>query len=304
VSPESLAARLARGDVLVGDGAWGTELMKRGLPAGQPPEWMALERPEVIEEVARLYVEAGADLVTTDTFGANAFRLKLHGLEQETARVNGRAVEAARRAASGRALVSASVGPTGCLLEPYGDTSADAVEEAFAEQIAALAGVDLVCIETMTDLVEATRAIRAVRLVAPSLPVVATMTFERTPRGFFTVMGTSVEAAVAGLEAAGADVVGSNCGTGISDMVEVARQMTGATRLPVAIQPNAGLPETSGGRTVYREGPDSMAALVPALLEAGVAIVGGCCGTTPEHVRALRQAVDAWRLRAPGHPRS
>jgi 5-methyltetrahydrofolate--homocysteine methyltransferase len=296
---EGLLARLRRGDVLVGDGAWGTELMKRGLPPGQPPEWFALERPDAIEEVARLYVAAGADLVTTDTFGGTSFRLELHGLGAERERINRQAVEAVKRSVGDRALVSASVGPSGRLLEPFGDISPDAVEAAFAEQIAVLAsaGADVVCIETMGDLTEATRAVKAARAVAPRLPVMATMTFEPTPRGYFTVMGVSVEKAVAGLEAAGADVVGSNCGTGISDMVEVARQMVRATRRPLIIQPNAGLPESRDGQVVYRETPEAMAARVPELVELGVAIVGGCCGTTPEHTRAIRRAVDAWRAR-------
>lgn len=300
--------RLKRGDVLVGDGAWGTQLMERGLPPGQPPEWFALERPQVLEEVARLYVEAGADLVTTDTFGGTALRLRLHDLDGERERINRQAVEAVRRAVAGRALVSASVGPTGRLLEPFGDTSADEIEASFAEQIASLAvaGADLVCIETMSDLTEATRAVKAAKGVAPHLPVMATMTFESTPRGFFTVMGVSIPRAVAGLEDAGADVVGSNCGTGIEPMLSIARELARATRLPIVIQPNAGLPESVDGRTVYRETPESMAARVPELLESGVAIVGGCCGTTPDHTRALRAAVDAWRagaaLRAEGKP--
>jgi 5-methyltetrahydrofolate--homocysteine methyltransferase len=296
-----LIDRLNAGEVLVGDGAWGTQLMARGLPAGHPPEWFALERPEVIEEVARLYVDAGADLVTTDTFGGTSFRLKLHGLDGERARINRQAVEAVKRAVGGRAYVSASVGPSGQLLEPYGDTSPDAVEEAFAEQVAVLAeaGADLVCVETMSDLVEATRAVRAAKARAPRLPVVATMTFERTPRGFFTVMGVSVERAAAGLAAAGADVVGSNCGRGIADMIDVARAMRQATALPIAVQPNAGLPVTRGGVLCYDETPESMAARVPELLGAGVAIVGGCCGTTPDHTRAIRRAVDAWRAGRP-----
>ena len=302
MSAAGLRARLARGEVLVGDGAWGTQLMARGLPPGQAPEWFALERPEVIEEVARLYVAAGADLVTTDTFGANSFRLALHGLDKELARVNRQAVEAVRRAVAGRALVSASVGPSGRLLEPFGDVSLPALEAAFAEQIAVLAeaGADLVCIETMSDLNEAVAAVRAAKRVAPELPVMATMTFERTPRGYFTVMGTSVAAAVAGLAAAGADVIGSNCGTGIEDMVEIARAMTRTAKLPLAFQPNAGLPDTRDGALVYHQPPQQMAARVPELLALGVAIVGGCCGTTPDHVRALRQAVDAWTAADPG----
>jgi 5-methyltetrahydrofolate--homocysteine methyltransferase len=293
---EGLLQRLRRGDRLVGDGAWGTQLMQRGLPEGQPPEWVALERPEVIEEVARLYVDAGADLVTTDTFGGTSFRLALHGLDGEGERVNRQAVEAVRRAAAGRALVSASVGPTGRLLEPLGDATPETMHAAFAEQVGVLAaaGADLVCVETMSDLTEATLAVRAAKEQAPDLPVMATMTFEPNPRGYFTVMGVSVEKAVGGLLEAGADLVGSNCGTGMEDMVGIARELTRTARLPVAVQPNAGLPETRDGAVVYNETPEAMAARVPELLDLGVALVGGCCGTTPEHIRALRQAVDAW----------
>jgi 5-methyltetrahydrofolate--homocysteine methyltransferase len=150
----------------------------------------------------------------------------------------------------------------------------------------------------MGDLTEATRAVKAAKDLAPGVPVMATMTFEPTPRGYFTVMGVSVEKAIAGLEAAGADVVGSNCGTGIEDMVSIARAMTRATRLPLLIQPNAGLPQTRDGQVVYDETPASMAARVPELLDLGVVIVGGCCGTTPDHIRAIRRAVDAWTSRA------
>jgi 5-methyltetrahydrofolate--homocysteine methyltransferase len=206
-------------------------------------------------------------------------------------------VLAVKRAVGGRALVSASVGPCGQLLEPLGEASPEDVLASFTEQVRFLAeaGADLVCIETMSDLTEATLAVSAAREAAPGLPVMATMTFEPTPRGYFTVMGVSIEKAAAGLEAAGADVVGSNCGTGIEDMVMIARAMAAATRLPIAIQANAGLPETREGRVVYLETPRSMAAHVPELLAAGVAIVGGCCGTTPEHTREIRAAVDGWR---------
>lgn len=293
---EGLLARLGRGDVLVGDGAWGTQLMQRGLPEGRPPEWFALERPDVLEEVARLYVAAGADLVTTDTFGGSSFRLRRHGLETQLEAINREAVRAVRRATTGGALVSASVGPTGEMLEPYGDVAVEAAEDAFAEQMAvlALAGADLFCIETMADLAEATCAVRAARRVAPSLPVVVTMTFEPGPRGLFTMMGVSPADAARALVDAGADVVGSNCGTGIADMVEIARAMTGVSPRPVAIQPNAGLPETVDGRLLYRETAESMAARVPELLALGVQVVGSCCGTTPEHTRAIRGAVSAW----------
>jgi 5-methyltetrahydrofolate--homocysteine methyltransferase len=294
---EGLLVRLGRGEVLVGDGAWGTQLMQRGLPEGRPPEWFALDRPDVIEEVATLYVEAGADLVTTDTFGGNAFRLKRHGLEGQLEAVNREAVLAVKRAVAGRALVSASVGPTGEMLEPYGELAAEAAEAAFAEQAAVLAsaGADLFCIETMADLTEAACAVRGVRRAAPTIPVLATMTFEPSARGLFTMMGVSPAEAAKSLLDAGADVVGSNCGTGIADMVAIARAMTGAVGCPVAIQPNAGLPDTTAGRLVYRESAASMAARVPELLALGVRIVGSCCGTTPEHTRAISAAVAVWQ---------
>ncbi len=296
---EGFLVRVKRGEILVGDGAWGTQLMQRGLPPGQPPEWFAIERPQVLEEVARLYLEAGADLITTDTFGGTSFRLKLHGLESQRERINRQAVEAVRRAVGSRALVSASLGPSGQLLEPYGEVSPDEVEAAFREQIAVLAGAgaDVLCIETMADLVEATRAVKAARTVAPGLPVMVTMTFERTPRGYFTEMGVSVEEAAARLTEAGADLVGSNCGNGIEQMLEIARAMALTATVPLVFQPNAGLPERREGTIVYRETPADMAAHVPELLDLGASIVGGCCGTTPEHIRAVRGAVESCRPR-------
>jgi 5-methyltetrahydrofolate--homocysteine methyltransferase len=288
-----LLERLAAGGVLVGDGAWGTLLMARGLEPGAAPETLNLSHPETLEEIARLYVEAGADLVTTNSFGGSPARLRRYGLEARTEEVNRAAVEAVRRAVADRAYVSASVGPSGHLLKPYGDGDPAEIAAGFERQIGALAaaGADLVCIETMIDLAEAVLAVRAARAVAPALPVMATMTFERTRRGFFTVMGASVEQAARALGEAGADVVGSNCGNGSEVMVEIAREFRARTGRPVAIQPNAGLPEPRGGETVYPETPEFMAAQATALVQAGVAIVGGCCGTTPEHIRALRAAV-------------
>jgi 5-methyltetrahydrofolate--homocysteine methyltransferase len=198
------------------------------------------------------------------------------------------------RASGGHAYVSASVGPTGLLLAPYGDAAHDDVAASFREQVRVLAqsGADLVCVETMTDLTEAVLAVQAAKAAAPRLPVMATMTFELTPRGYFTVMGVNVAQAVAGLESAGADVVGSNCGTGIDDMVGLARELVRHARRPVAIQANAGRPETRGGALVHPDTPEHVAARAAELLDLGVRVVGGCCGTTPEHVAALRRTVD------------
>jgi len=295
---DSLRERLARGDVLVGDGAWGTMLMARGLAPGRPPESLVLERPEAVREVALLYLDAGAELLTTDTFGGSPLCLGSWGLGERAEEINARAVSIAREAAAGRALVQASVGPTGRILAPLGDTEPAEVGAAFARQIGAQAraGADAICIETMTDLAEMLLAVRAAHEVAPDLPVIATMTFDPTPRGFFTMMGVSVEQAARALTAAGVDVVGSNCGNGIDRMVAIARELRRWTSLPLAIRSNAGLPESRGAEVVYPETPELMAERIPALLDAGVSIVGGCCGTTPDHVRAFRRAVDARKL--------
>jgi len=202
-------------------------------------------------------------------------------------------VAAVRRAVAGHAYVSASIGPTGRLLRPFGDTEPARMAAAFERQAAALAGagVDMFCVETMTDLDEATLAVAAIRAVAPRAPILATMTFEQTRRGFYTVMGVSIPAAARGLQAAGADVVGSNCGFGIDTMIEVAREFRQHAGVPIAVQANAGLPVTRNGVTVYPETPGHVAARAPDLLAAGVQIIGGCCGTTPAHIRALRALV-------------
>ncbi len=287
---------LRSGHVIVGDGAWGTMLMACGLAPGEAPEVFNLTRPEVLEDIARQYLDAGAEIVTTNTFGGSPARLRQSRLDDRTEAINRAAVEAARRACGDRAYVSASVGPCGHVLKPYGDADPTEIGAGFERQIRALAaaGAELICVETMTDLTEATLAVRAARAVAPDLPVMATMTFDKTRRGFFTVMGVSIEQAVRGLTDAGADILGSNCGNGIQVMVEIAREFRARTDRPIAIQSNAGLPEQRGGVIVYPEEPEFMAAHARTLLDLGVTLIGGCCGTTPDHIRAIRKMVDGW----------
>jgi 5-methyltetrahydrofolate--homocysteine methyltransferase len=294
VSGAGLLERLRRGEVVVGDGAWGTMLIaEAGLPPGAPPERVVLDAPEVVRAIARRYLEAGAEILTTDTFGGTPLRLAAHGLAERCEEINRRAVELARAAAGGRALVSGSVGPTGLLLAPLGPARPEEVEAAFERQLAALAaaGVDLFCIETMTDLAEALLAVRAAKRIAPAVPVVATMTFEPTPRGIFTVMGVTPARAAAALAEAGADVVGANCGNGIEGMVAVVADLARHAEVPVAVRPNAGLPQLVDGALTWPETPAFFAAHAPALVAAGARLIGGCCGTTPEHVRALRVAL-------------
>jgi 5-methyltetrahydrofolate--homocysteine methyltransferase len=179
------------------------------------------------------------------------------------------------------------------MLKPYGDAEPADVRESFRRQIGALveAGVDVLCIETMIDLAEAQLAIEAARSVSPDIPTMATMTFDATPRGFYTIMGNDVTSAATGLAAAGANLVGSNCGNGIEAMIEIARAFRASTSGPLLIQPNAGLPEMVAGRVVYNETPEFMAEKALELATLGVEVIGGCCGTTPEHTRALRKAL-------------
>ncbi len=286
---EGLRARLLSRETLIGDGGWGTMLMANGLKPGDCPESLNLNQPEILGEIAGLYVAAGAEIITTNTFGGSGLKLALYGLDDQTAAINRAAVGAVRSAAKGRSFIAGSVGPTGKILKPYGDTDPELMTEAFSHQIAALAeaGVDMICIETMIDLTEATLAVKAARRLAPEIPVIACMTFDATPRGFFTTMGVSVQQAAAELAEAGAEVIGSNCGNGIVKMIEIAREFTQHTKLPLIIQSNAGLPERRGGQVVYPETPEFMARGVRQLIDIGVAIIGGCCGTGPDHIRAF-----------------
>ncbi len=292
-----LLERLKTGEILVGDGAWGTQLMARGLEPGESPEAVNRSHPEFLAEIAALYVDAGADLVTTNTFGGSSLSLDAYGLSDATEELNRLAVEAISSTVLGRAFVSGSVGPTGKILTPYGDTEPDAMADGFRRQIGALvgAGVDVVCVETMIDLREAILAIEAARSLSADVPIIATMTFDVTPRGIFSTMGTSVEQASTDLAAAGANAVGSNCGNGIEKMIEIAREFAVHTTLPIVIQSNAGMPEIRNGELVWPETPESMAARVGELIDLGVKVIGGCCGTGPDHTRAIRAAVDSHR---------
>ena len=288
---ENLLLRLRQKEVLVGDGALGTLLMQRGLKHGEPPESFNLTRPEILEEIALMYLEAGAQIVSTNTFGASPLRLEQFGLAEQTEAINRKAVAAVRKAVGDRAYVSASVGPCAHMLPPAGDANPEEVRASFLRQIRALIeeGADMICIETMMDAREATLALEAVRSIAPRIPAMATMTFGRTSQGYFTLMGSSVAEAARALWNAGADIVGSNCGEGSDNMVEIAREFCRCSPVPVAIQSNAGLPEAAETGLLYPETPEYMAKNAAEMVKLGVQIVGGCCGTTPEHIRAIRR---------------
>jgi 5-methyltetrahydrofolate--homocysteine methyltransferase len=292
-----LLERIQSGEILCGDGGWGTQLMARGLKPGDSPEALNLSDPDALVEVATLYVDAGAQLITTNTFGGSPLKLKAYDLDSRTEEINAAAIEALKPVTAGKAYISASIGPTGKLLKPFGDTEPEEMAEGFGRQIGAVieAGADIVCVETMIDLTEAQLAVKAARSISADIPIIATMTFDPTPRGFFTTMGVTIEKACQGLAEAGADVVGSNCGNGIEKMIEIARGFSEHSKLPVIIQSNAGVPENVGGEVVYPETPEFMAERVPQLIDLGVVIIGGCCGTGPEHIAAFRKVIDAHR---------
>ena len=281
--------------VLVGDGGMGSMLLAAGLAPGESPERWNLERPDAIAAVIQAYREAGAEVLETNTFGGTALRLEAHGLADQCFEINRAAAETARQVAGDDALVLGSMGPTGALLQPLGPLSTDDAYAAFLQQAEALAegGADALCVETMTDITEAGLAVKAA--ATTNLPVLATMTFDETPRGFFTMMGITPQRAADELEEAGAIAIGTNCGTGPEPLVEVVRQLRASSQLPILVQPNAGLPEYLDGELRYPLGPEGMASFVARFIEAGANIIGGCCGSTPDHIRALAEAIVAQR---------
>jgi 5-methyltetrahydrofolate--homocysteine methyltransferase len=288
-----LLDRIGSGDILISDGALGTMLFEAGLEPGQCPDMVVLEKPELLQDIARRYIEAGSDIVHTNTFGATPLKLSDYALQDKTGEINKQAVAILKEIAGDRAYVSGSCGPSGRILKPYGDIDPAEVLDGYRTQMETLisAGADLLCIETMIDLREALLAVEAARSVSADIPVMTTLTFEKTPGGFFTIWGSGIEESVTALQEAGANVVGSNCGNGIEIMVEIARAFRAATRLPLLIQSNAGQPEARGGEIFYSETPELFAEKAVELKEIGVSVIGGCCGTTPDHIRAIRAAV-------------
>ena len=281
--------------VLVSDGAMGTELSKAGLEPGECPEAWNETHPDAVRAIAKSYFDAGSDMVLTNTFGASRFKLAKFDLADRAVDLVSAGVRLAKEAAPEGGMVAVSIGPTGEFMAPLGTVTEEEMTEAFAQEAraAADAGADGACVETMSALDETTCAVRAAK--AAGLCTLATLSFSKGPAGYRTMMGVSPEDAARALAEAGADVVGANCGVPADDVIEIVKAMRAVTDKPILVHVNAGLPQLVDGKTVFVDDPEALAAHALALHEAGADIIGGCCGTTPEHIRAIAEALASVR---------
>jgi 5-methyltetrahydrofolate--homocysteine methyltransferase len=293
-----LLERIAGREILVSDGAMGTFLQAKGLQQGECPEAWCISHPDVVKEIAEAYINAGSNIVGTNSFGGTWYKLKEFGLGDKVAEFNAAAARLAKEAMDDKGFVAAAVGPTGQIVANEGGTASEQeLYNAFKDQVIALeqGGADALCIETMSSVIEASQAIRAAK-ENTNLPIICTFTFEPGARGFRTMMGVDPSRAAQEAVAAGADIIGANCGNGIADMIEITKAMRAtAPDMPILIHANAGMPIFENGRTVFKETPEAMAGYAAKLIAAGAGIIGGCCGTTPEHIAAIAEALQGAR---------
>ena len=283
--------QIKSGKILVSDGAWGTFLQAKGLQPGECPELWNITHQEDVLDIAKGYIDAGSDMIETNSFGGSKFKLANYGLEEKVSELNKAAAEISRKAAGPDKFVLGSIGPTGKILM-MGEVTDEELYEAFKEQAMALeaGGADAIMIETMTDLDEAIQAIKASK-DHTKCEVFCTMTFDKTvDNEFKSMMGVSPTDMVDKIIAAGAELIGANCGNGIKDMVSIVKEIRSSNKdIPVLIHANAGMPVYQDGETVFPETPEEMANVTDDLIAAGANIIGGCCGTTPAHISRMAE---------------
>lgn len=292
---KKILAEVQTGKILVSDGAWGTFLQQKGLKPGECPEQWNVTRPGDVQNIARSYFDAGADMVETNSFGGSRFKLAKYGFEDKVFEFNKAAAENSRQAAGPDRYVLGSIGPTGKLLLME-EVTEDELYEAFKEQAMALeaGGVNAIMVETMTDLDEARIAVKAAK-ENTSCEVFCTMTFEKIiGGGYRTMMGISPAEMAESLVEAGADLIGTNCGNGMEDMIGMVKEIRSVnSSIPILVHANAGMPRLENGVTTFPETPEDMASRVKDIISAGANIVGGCCGTTPAHIGKVREVVES-----------
>jgi len=284
---------LVKERVVLLDGGMGTELIRQGFPQGECPESWNEEKPEIVKKIHLSYYDAGSDVVLTNSFGGNKIKLASHGLEDKCHELNYAAAQLANTVKPDGKFVAGSMGPTGKFLKPHGEYAEEEFEEAYAVQAKALTegGVDFLLIETQYDLKEAFCALRGARK-SSSLPVFVTMTFNRNPRGYFTIMGNSVAQCAEELEAQEVPAIGTNCTLNSADMVDLLKIMREATPLPLIAQANAGLPSlSSDGKVTYSQEVEDYVKYIPQMIKNGANIIGGCCGTDPDYIKRMAEII-------------
>jgi len=280
--------------VILFDGGMGTEIFKRGIRPGKLPDLLNIEEPKVISDIHRAYFDAGSDMVQTNTFGSSFLNLKNYKLEERIVEINKNAIENARKICPERGLIVGDIGPSGHFKPPVGDATPDKWYESFLKQTEVLeSGIDVWHIETISDIEEMKAAIMAIKKVS-SKPIISSMTYKKTKRGFYTIMGNSLEECIHIQENEKVSVIGSNCTLGSFDMIELLREMKNLTEMPISIKPNAGKPHVDpDGKTYYEQPVEEFVDHIKNILELGVKIVGGCCGTTPITINGIYKLIQS-----------